>query len=372
MYVARPLSMYRMQPSALSVPTPEAPYSGYLVITDEESEAQDRCCWGMYKNKQVRELPFPQNKILTIVHHSSGSEDHGSSSVDRHKLWQACRCSREAYVNTCCFCNFEKDVKPRILNYRDIYQQVEIHRRRGPDGGFVAKSASPDGYPPFFLKRKGWEAYASSIHHCQLSEALGLNISLRMRLPEFDFPMSSKRSGTVVVGKWYCPFVFIREKLKLKAQMKKSMFYQMTLEQFWEEIYTCDNDKNEVNVVKVNVSVQKEVAIIFGMEAMKDDTCGVDEVMWFRLLDHNKRGLSVGLSSAIVGKMRWLQETVGWVDGVETDVRVEKVEEFRGDGVWNKLGCYMLVERFALRRMDGSLLLTYDFRHTHHIQSRWE
>lgn len=68
MYVTRPLSLYRRSPEAAIEPPPEGPNSGLLVIFDEESEAEATCCFGVCKNSQVRELPFPQNKILTVQH----------------------------------------------------------------------------------------------------------------------------------------------------------------------------------------------------------------------------------------------------------------------------------------------------------------
>ncbi|KAK4357919.1 hypothetical protein RND71_023529 [Anisodus tanguticus] len=63
----------------------------------------------------------------------------------------------------------------------------------------------------------------------------GLNAELWQQLPEFNFTPSSKSSDVVVVGKWYCPFVFIKDGMVLKEQMKRSMFYEMTLEQRWEQ-----------------------------------------------------------------------------------------------------------------------------------------
>lgn len=76
MYVTRPLSMYINQPSALSLPPPEGPNSGVLVVQDEESEVT--CCFGMCKSKKVLNLPFPQNKDLTLSYSTStgiGSEN---------------------------------------------------------------------------------------------------------------------------------------------------------------------------------------------------------------------------------------------------------------------------------------------------------
>lgn len=81
MYVTRPLSMYRRSPSTLSIPPPDAPYSGYLVITDEEAEAEDACCWRLFRRKRVKKLPFPQDKIFSITH---GSEYEQTSNT---KVW---------------------------------------------------------------------------------------------------------------------------------------------------------------------------------------------------------------------------------------------------------------------------------------------
>lgn len=74
MYVTRPLSMYRKSPSTLSIKPPDAPHSGYMVITDEEAESKDTSCWGLCKRGKVKKLPFPQDKILTIVYTSDYQE----------------------------------------------------------------------------------------------------------------------------------------------------------------------------------------------------------------------------------------------------------------------------------------------------------
>ena len=64
MYVTRPLSLYRRSPESLSLPPPEGPNSGYLVLFDEESETTT--CFGLCKETYIKDLPFPQNKNLTI------------------------------------------------------------------------------------------------------------------------------------------------------------------------------------------------------------------------------------------------------------------------------------------------------------------
>ncbi|OVA06430.1 hypothetical protein BVC80_479g3 [Macleaya cordata] len=157
----------------------------------------------------------------------------------------------------------------------------------------------------------------------------------------------------------------------LKDQMKNSLFYEMTLEQTWEEIYTCGNDNTTGNFVSICVTLQKEAIMLFGEEAVKDDTPGVDGFIWFRHVMHNEEGSRLGLSIAIVEEMRWIQEKGGFIGGGDRDVRVEKVEKFEGGG-WKRFRCFVLVERFALRRIDGTLVLTCDYRHIHQIQSKWE
>ena len=75
MYVTRPLSLYRKSPSALEAEPPaEGPYSGYLVITDEDADEQDSFCFGACKRKGVDKLPFPQDKMLNVVHSSEVEE----------------------------------------------------------------------------------------------------------------------------------------------------------------------------------------------------------------------------------------------------------------------------------------------------------
>lgn len=82
MYITRPRSAYRKFPGSLSVkPEPDATYSGHLVISDEESEAMDSYCCGLWKSDRIKKLPFPQDRILKIVHSSS----HEEASVT--KVW---------------------------------------------------------------------------------------------------------------------------------------------------------------------------------------------------------------------------------------------------------------------------------------------
>ncbi|XWS27358.1 hypothetical protein CRYUN_Cryun26dG0108400 [Craigia yunnanensis] len=137
----------------------------------------------------------------------------------RHRLevetWLACTSSRELDNKLCCFfSDVISDVKPKPFDHRNLYQQFKIHRHHRHS--FFAKSTATDSIPPKFLRKNGWELRISWSYRLQLNEALGLDSSLRTRLPDFNFPMYSKKSPSVVVGQWYCPFIFVREECRLR------------------------------------------------------------------------------------------------------------------------------------------------------------
>ncbi|XP_044489784.1 uncharacterized protein LOC123214115 [Mangifera indica] len=385
MYVTRPLSMYKKDPSALSLPPPEGPNSGILVILDEEAEPT--CCFGLCKSGELKELPFPQNKNLKTCYPTSDGADYQRVvfipvlnlplSSNRYYAIQprgshkgeAFRNANEEDLTTCCFCNFVRDRKPEPFYHDNIYQQFEICH--GDWGGFYAKSVAPDGYPPEFLSRKGWTVVTETPSNFYLTEALGLDTNLRTSFPDFTFPLSQKTSNPVVVGRWYCPFMFIKEGTP-KQQISSSMYYKVTLEQRWEQIFACENDHNKDNVAVVDAAVQTVVVFFGGVECMPDENNVVDGMMWFRGLSNNEEELGVGLSTLITERMKWEQERFGWVEGNGRQIGVNRVEKFGGVGEWRKFGCYVLVERYALKRMDGRLVLTYDFKHINKIRCKWE
>ncbi|KAL6192971.1 hypothetical protein ACLB2K_034056 [Fragaria x ananassa] len=391
MYVTRPLSMYRRSPESLSVPTPEGPNSGYLVLHDEES-VEITCCG--CEDTEVKDLPFPQNKDLT-VHYSSDTDDVAFIPVldkplsantyhvinRRHgkRRGEVYTNSKEEEMVDCCFGKSPQDAKPKPLDPSDIYQQIEIIPRRHR-GYYTAKAVASDGFPPYFLRRKDWRVTMDTPRHYQLGEAPGLDSSKRSGFPSFDFPLSKDCSDAMLVGKWHCPFLFIKEGgLKLKHQMKQCMFYEMRLEQRWERIFDKYNEgtSSNANAVFVDTFVQREVVFIAGNEAFSDNldrfNVADDGFMWFKSSDGAGGEKSAGLSMKIVERMKWEQERVGWVGGEKRKVRVERSEMYGGIGSWNRFACYVLVERFVLKRNDGSLaLLTYDFKHTHQIRCKWE
>ncbi|KAF9674169.1 hypothetical protein SADUNF_Sadunf10G0099600 [Salix dunnii] len=390
MYVTRPLSMYLRDPSALSLSPPEGPSSGILVIQDDDAEPT--CCFGLVKSTSyIKALPFPQNKSLTVLFPDGDYTectrvlfipvlDRPLSSKQYHVIQRKWKHKGKAYINS----KIKEGVKtsrsftrkfclePQSLDPRNIYQRFEIRQRKS--GGFVAKSVASDGLPPEFLRRDGWELAASTPKEFHLNEAPGLNTALRACLPDFNFPLSQNRSEAVKVGKWYCPFMFIKEgTIFEEVQMRYSSYYEMTLEQQWEQIFACESMYNaDSNTVSVDVAVECQVIKIAGTEAVHDQKIVADGVMWFRSVSEVAREINVGMGLEICERMRWEEERVGWAGGSERQVSVQRAEEFDGEGEWTKFGCYVLVERFALKRMDESVVLTFDFRHAHQIRSKWE
>lgn len=398
MYVTRGLSLYRKDPSSLSIRPPDyAPNTGVLVVTDEVSEDQDTYCWGACDYKRVKTLPFPQNKILSIVH-SSDIRDPSVTKVwflpvvgeplsahryyiirakGRHK-GKACTSSKKADIcSCCCYADFINDKKPRPFDYRDIYQQFEIRRYHG--GGFYAKSVAYDGVPPRFLRKKGWEVRVHRSIRGKLRDALGLDDSVQASLPpppSFPLPPQNQNAA-VVVGRWYCPFLFLREEAKVWRHMKKSMFYEITLEQYWEEIYSRANRGNEEDEsIVIDALVKREEAIVYGAEA-KIEVNSVLGFVCFTVPSNLGNGSKVrlGMGLAVFEAMRGIQIERGWMENQEHDVRVERVEEIgrrRENTGWRRFGCYVLVEHFLVRRIDGILIIKYNFKHTHKIQCKWD
>ncbi|XP_041007522.1 uncharacterized protein LOC121252101 [Juglans microcarpa x Juglans regia] len=359
MYVTRRLSEYRRDPSKLSTPPHTAPNSGYMVTMDTALETEETCCWGLCDSNEVKNLPFPQNKTLVVSHSDDEHPiyellfipvlDEPLSSNGYYVIHakgsskgQACMCATEEDKIKSIFGDHVRNVKPKAFDPTNVYQQVEICNV--PSRGFYANSALPNCYPPSFLREKYRTAAHSSPSYYSFDDA---------------------------PGKWYSPFVFIKEEGSVKTQMKKSLFYKMTLEQYWEQIYSQENHGGEGNIVTVNTNVEiREVYCLDGMKAVRVDgnVNESDGFIWFRVQNQNSG--RVGLSSAIVDGMRGIQKEGGSVDGQDSEVWAEKVEVT--DNLWRRLCGYVLVESFTLRRMDGSLVLNCDFRHTQRIKTKWE
>ncbi|KAK3013066.1 hypothetical protein RJ639_009666 [Escallonia herrerae] len=392
MYTTKNLSACLNSPQTLSE-QPGGPFSGSLVYTDGEGESQNPSFLRATKKKKVDKLPFPQDRIMAIhplkwektsfikvffipvLDQPLSANQYYVIKADGEKKGEAVRCTREEDVvqaNNCCFGNIvSKSIELCPFDYRDIYQRVTIHRNRGGPG-FLAKAVAPDGLAPYFLGERGWEVYDLVPNKFQLTPAEGLNDTLRNTSPDFSLLLANSRTNIVVVGKWYCPFLFVKEEVDSKKPIKDFEFYRMTLEQRWEEIYSCENEGGN-NIVAVDTSIKREVALIAGLEAVRDDSQSSDGFVWFRVNEPSKiKGISVGVSLAVRERMNSLMEAGGWVDGGEREVGVRRVEKNASERGWSYFSCYVLVESFVFTRMDGSVTMKFDYRHPHRIECQWE
>lgn len=67
----------------------------------------------------------------------------------------------------------------------------------------------------------------------------------------------------------------------LKDQIKKSMYYEMTLEQRWVQVFASENNTNENNVVVVDAKVETEAFVVAGKRVLLNEIKVVDGVMWY-------------------------------------------------------------------------------------------
>ncbi|TYI58313.1 hypothetical protein E1A91_D11G347800v1 [Gossypium mustelinum] len=370
MYVTRALSNYRR--NAVELSAAAAPHSGIMVLRGREGADADEGK-GLFQNgyaeRLIKELPLPSNAMLIntdsdfgeyfyfipVLHQPLSSNRYHVIHADGKYKGLAVKCSTEDDMSYCCSRRIIQDIEPKPFDHRDQYQQFRICS--DDVGSFYAKPIVPHSFPPTFLRFK-FTLFVKKkrVHHLQ-DNARGLDDSIRSQLPELD-------SGTnMIIGKWYTPFVFVKESSMMRVQMEKSLFYIVTLEKLWEKICSWENDgSSKGDVMTLNVEIKRKIDFLFGVEVLRGSEMDNEGFVWFRY-----GGEKLGLSLAVLEGMRWLEEVVGWVDGVE---RVERVVEIGGGR--RRIDCYVLVERFALRRMDGTLVLNCDFRHTHEIRTKWE
>ncbi|XP_019098980.1 PREDICTED: uncharacterized protein LOC104772466 [Camelina sativa] len=393
MYVTRLLSEYQKNPSELKLLPPEGPNSGIMVIQDEESQAT--CCFGSCYEGRLKGLPFPQNVKLAATYSSGGGGAGGGSQTHRtpvvfipvldqplssnryyviqrrgkHTGKASASAKEEERVSSCCCFTYVPEAKPQQADPYDIYQQFEIHQSRPSSLFYSATSVASDGVPPDYLKRKGWSvSYSTSEDSRDFSlrdDAKGINTKLRL-----DSELTSL-GKSVVVGKWYVPFIFVMEG-DVKDQMKKSTFYSLTLKQRWEEVFFCENIGNEHSEVVVDVDVETEVVKLEGQETHLREEKG-DGVVWFSVLRDDKHDKKLGLGSVVVERMKWEEEKFGWLNRGEERSKIKRSERFEGGSShWKSYQCNVLIESFELKRMDGSLVLAYEFKHIDKLKSKWD
>lgn len=373
MYATRPLSLYKSHPEAASRPPPEGRNSGYLVVKDADEDEDDdgeTCCWGQCGGTRVRDLPFPQNRILTLRY----TEHHGQSSTTytdavvfvpvpnqpvssgrycavvatgkRKGLVRAC--SRAEDMTPCCFWRCVSDAEPRPFDPSDVYQQIEVVQRRR--GRFTARAVAPDGFPHFLYRKKYWRVYASKPRNFDLGEALGINAALRSRqLVDASLHGALPTAmATTAVGKWYCPFYLVKEDgVSPSEQMDRGTFYEVELEQRWEPVPAASPQGGSSKMASMRVLIGGSI------EARQEVSSNDDGYVWFRAA---ATGQSVAVCASVWERMRWEKYRGGWVDE----------EEAGGEG----LGGSVLVERFVVKRMDGSVAVAFDFVHLNKVRAK--
>eukprot|EP01018_Ginkgo_biloba_P007186 Gb_22147 [translate_table: standard] len=415
MYTTISLRSYKAQAAANSrrsnsdennilFPPPEGPNSAYLVFQEDEDEKKGQndeaccCCWGCCEDNRVRELPFPQDKCLTVEYSTLSGQ---SSDIEMDRIYAIpvlgqplsshsyyvkshreliivsinarCSlletCSKEDDMITVCCCRCIKDVRCRSLEVDSPYQQIQIIQNKS---SFTSKCIVSDGLPPEFLRNKDWIITAKRLRgkHGRLAHACGINTELRPQLPSLDFPISEKTSGIVTVGEWYCPFIFINELGGLedpKRQLMETPFYKMDLHKFWEEIYRSEVSEPDEDIV-VEKRVRVEKVLLSGKGARVEKIIENDGSVWIKGLNGREELKGIKLSRPMIEKMRADQGRTG-----ESPHEIFSVNRsFSSLGKGRKFACYVIVERYVLRRMDGTVVLTYSFRNCNHIEAKWD
>ncbi|XP_057828330.2 uncharacterized protein LOC131039558 [Cryptomeria japonica] len=263
-----------------------------------------------------------------------------------------------------------KDIHPRSLQPTNSYQHMQIISSKKYT--FTSECIASDGFPPKLLRMKDWTAVVRDMRgNHRLAHVRGENTDLRAQLPSFEFPLLQRRSPLVRVGEWYCPFIFINEfgtNLRdPKIQLMECPFYKMVLEKFWEVIYStqCMTGQD----VDVEKTLTVEEVLLFGEEVTEEIRNNDGSVLFKGVGKQSEQATGVKLSWPIIAKIRADQDRYGLKQG-GGDVRVKK--SFRGTGTEGKFACYVVVERYVLKRMDGSIALTYSFRNSNQIKEKWE
>lgn len=115
------------------------------------------------------------------------------------------------------------------------------------------------------------------------------------------------------------------------------------------------------------MEVETEVVKLGGGEIAREAKgMDSDKVVWFSVSGTEEK---IGLGSVVLEQMKWEEERFGWSKIRSNIKRSERFED--GGPYWKSYRCYVLVESFELRRNDGSLVLTYEFKHVDKLKSKW-
>nr|CAB3480913.1 unnamed protein product [Digitaria exilis] len=357
MYTTKPLSLFKSNPEAAAEPPPEGRNTSYLVAKSTRDKEDDEKTW-LGPTGRVMGLPFPQNRVLRV---ETGEESAAvvfvpvpdqplasnryyiivASGKDKGLLMA---CSREEDVTMCCLHRCIPVVEPRPFDPVDVYQQIEIvqHER----GSFTARAVAADGFPPSILRYKYWTVYDRvedryyESKKIVLGEARGLDATLRSRRLADGVP----GAATEAVGKWYCPFFHIKEH---GVTRRDQMGRRREMEPVRGDAVRHDGDSSKLASKKVLIGGSVEARLEPG------SSWHGGAYMWFTAATTGQR---VGVCTMVWERMVWEETKAGWVD-----------EEKDAGSVAD--GWVVLVERFVVKRMDGSVVLAFDFVHRQYNES---
>uniref|UniRef100_J3MSY6 Uncharacterized protein n=1 Tax=Oryza brachyantha TaxID=4533 RepID=J3MSY6_ORYBR len=314
----------------------------YLAVKSDDDDVADVTrCWG------VRGLPFPQNRVIKVVDPELGEY-------------------AEAYADEVVFVPV-----PGVPLSQNRYYAVLAagnHRgllsaRRVSSPVFVAGNLSfvcPFQFLSrmrvhhFFGPKLTWTAYfdlGETLHGAQRSAPLARSLSHAHGHAAATTPTAT--AATVAVGRWYTPFFLIMEDgVPPKTQMDKATFYEIVLEQRWEAMGGAPPAATKRALVGGSVEVEEE-AVAASARTGGDGYLRFSAATW-------PPGQRVAVHASLWERMVWEEQKGGWVADEDGSVR----KRIAGAGVGSRS---VLVERFAVRRMDGSVAVAFDFFHVNKI-----
>lgn len=145
--------------------------------------------------------------------------------------------------------------------------------------------------------------------------------------------------------------MFVKEGT-VKDQGKRSLYYEMTMEQRWGRIFARRKNTygDQGNSVVIDALVDNEEVFGGGIKAVWNERSVQDGVIWFTSYGPGGEQTSVGLRAKVVERMKREQARGGWVGGGDRQVRINRADELK-EHEEGEFGCYVLVERFNLKIM---------------------
>ncbi|RLN04094.1 uncharacterized protein C2845_PM13G12340 [Panicum miliaceum] len=294
---------------------PERPRLPRRVKGAAAGEDNDKtCCWGTCPctSRRVWELPFPQDRVLTVRYQEGGRDGSNSQEsvvfvpvagqpLASNRYYAVVAKGRRKGLVRACFCRCVKDAEPRPFDPADVYQQIEVVPARASRGG---SRRGPS--PPTASRRPSTGA---STGKCTSSSSPRTSTSARRwgSTP----PRSGRASSqprTPLHGGGGDDSRHRREMgVAPREQIGCSAFYKVVLEQRWEPVsgdaVGCAHDYSKL---------ASKTALIGGsVEAKVEGRSSrhVHAYVWFVAATGR-----VGVCTTVWERMLWEETNGGWVD----------------------------------------------------------